>query len=190
MIGRLRGAIIHAKPSEIMIDVHGVGYLVSIPFSTFSALAGKTEVDLEIHTYVREDQIRLFGFHRHEEKELFEVLIHISGIGPSIALSVLSGITVEQLYEAVRGGDITRLVKIPGIGKSKAEKLIFELARKLKMKTPSGTATGTHSDDAVEALLSLGYDEKTSRGTVSTICAGNPDLPIEEIIKKSLVLLS
>ncbi|HNX59281.1 MAG TPA: Holliday junction branch migration protein RuvA [Spirochaetota bacterium] len=191
MIGKLTGTIISAKPSEVIIDVNGVGYRVSIPLSTFSSIAGKKQVSLDIHTHVREDQIRLFGFHRLEDRELFETLIQISGIGPSIALSLLSGMSSEELIESVRSGKTAALERIPGIGKSKAEKLIFELARKLKTKPViNSDSPRSEYDDAIEALMSLGFDEKRSAAAVKTATGGNDGIPLEEVIKKSLEMLS
>ena len=189
MIGKLTGTIISAKPSEVIIDVNGVGYRVSIPLSTFSAIAGKKQVSLDIHTHVREDQIRLFGFHRLEDRDLFETLIQISGIGPSIALSLLSGMNSEELIESVRSGKTAALERVPGIGKSKAEKLIFELARKLKTK-PVIDAPRSEYDDAIEALMSLGFDEKHSVAAVKTVTGGNDVISLEVVIKKSLEMLS
>jgi len=185
MIGKLTGTILNAKPSEILIDVHGVGFRVSIPFSTFSAIAGKKEASVYTHTHVREDQIRLFGFHRIEDRELFETLIQISGIGPSIALALLSGMSSEELIESVRSGKTGALERIPGIGKSKAEKLIFELARKLKTR-PAENSPKTTLDDAIDALVSLGFDEKKSIQAVKTATTDDKNLSIEDIIKNHL----
>ncbi|HEY1405316.1 MAG TPA: Holliday junction branch migration protein RuvA [Spirochaetota bacterium] len=189
MIGKLKGTLLYAKPSEVLIDVHGIGFRVSIPFSTYSSISGKNEIELDIHTHVREDQIRLFGFHRREDRELFETLIQISGIGPSIALALLSGMSSEELIEAVRSGKTHALERVPGIGKSKAEKIIFELARKLKTK-PAEQSSGTIQGDAVDALLSLGFDDKSSYRAVTAALRAKPESTVEDLVKKSLEILS
>jgi Holliday junction DNA helicase RuvA len=190
MIARINGKILSAKPSEVIIDIQGIGYRIAIPFSTYDRIAGKTEADLHVHTYVREDQIRLFGFSTSEEKDLFDKLIHISGIGPSVALAVLSGIGVDDLKNAIVSGDISALIHIPGIGKSKAEKLIFELARKFKVSSDISIPAGSVAGDAVRALMSLGYDEKSSRKSVDAALRDKPDAALESVIKKALAALS
>jgi holliday junction DNA helicase RuvA len=192
MIGRLRGRLLRIKPNEVTIDIHGIGFLVSVPFSTYSSIAHLEEADLFIHTHVREDQIRLFGFSSEQEKDLFEILIQISGIGPSIALSILSGIDPERLYDAVFSGNSASLVKIPGIGKSKAEKLIFELKRIFdrhgisERRSPLGTTT----NDAIDALISLGFSESVASQTVDKAYRENPDASLESLVKKALGILS
>lgn len=191
MIGKLKGTIDSIKPSEVLIDVNGVGYEVSIPFSTHTAILNETAISLFIHTHVREDQIRLFGFYTEEEKRLFEVLIQITGIGPSIALSVLSGIEPERLYDAVQNNNPAPLTVIPGIGKSKAEKLIFELKRKIKKPGQKGeTGASSAGNDAVEALVSLGFDERSANSAVDEILRGDPSCKIEHLIKNALRVLS
>lgn len=190
MIGKLKGTIDSIKPSEVLIDVSGVGYLVSIPFSTHTAILDAHQVSLYIHTHVREDQIRLFGFYTEEEKKLFEVLIQIPGIGPSIALSILSGIEPDRLYDAVQNNNPALLTAVPGIGKSKAEKLVFELKRKLKHRPAGGTAGSTAGSDAVEALVSLGFDERAAHAAVDEVLRGEPSCRVELLIKNSLRILS
>ena len=191
MIGKLKGTIDSIKPSEVLIDVGGVGYRVSIPFSTHRAILDAKQVVLYIHTHVREDQIRLFGFYTEEEKNLFEVLIQIPGIGPSIALSILSGIEPDRLYDAVQNNNPALLTAVPGIGKSKAEKLVFELKRKLKMKQTGGTTGPAAAEsDAVEALVSLGFDERAAHAAVQEVLRGEPSCRIELLIKNSLRILS
>ena len=192
MIGRLRGRLLRIKPNEVTIDIHGIGFLVSVPFSTYSSIAHLEEADLFIHTHVREDQIRLFGFSSEQEKDLFEILIQISGIGPSIALSILSGIDPERLYDAVFSGNSASLVKIPGIGKSKAEKLIFELKRIFERHgiSENRSLRGTITNDATDALISLGFSESVASQTVDKAFRGNPDASLESLVKKSLGILS
>lgn len=196
MIARLTGIIDELKPTEIILDVRGVGYFLQIPLSTFEEISGSEKVTLQVYTLHREDQFRLFGFHTEKEKELFSILLGISGIGPAMALSLLSGITVDGLIEAVQSENTTALVKIPGIGKSKAEKLIFEMKRKIKklekfslaaMDSPGGSEPFTRiRGEAVEALCSLGFDEKKSTQIVDTIRKENPDASLELLIRESL----
>lgn len=189
MIARLRGIIEDIKPTEIILDVNGVGYHVSIPLSTYDKISGQKEISLHIFTLHREDTMRLFGFYNEQEKALFSLLLNISGIGPSMALSILSGITAQELIEAVQSEDTAALVRIPGIGKNKAEKLIFELQRKSKnfaslsndqKKAPS------LKNDAIEALASLGFDEKKASSLIDRLLKENPDSSLEALVKQAL----
>src|SRR3954454_4208949 len=140
MIASLRGALLEKRPNQIIVDVQGVGYDVAIPVSTYSALPdnGK-EVTLRIHTHVREDAIALFGFVSGEEKMLFEKLIGVSGIGPKLAITVLSGLAATDLTNAIRSGDVQRLTRIPGIGKKTAERMVLELRDKVELAAGSPT---------------------------------------------------
>ncbi len=194
MIGRLRGIIAQIKPTEMILDVQGVGYRLFIPLSAYEAIqAEKGEVSLFVHTYLKEDQLKLFGFHDETSRNLFSMLINISGIGPSIALSILSGISIARLVESVKSENIAYLVKIPGIGKAKAEKLLFELKRKIrKLEEFTGGVTleSTVSNDAIDALVSLGFDEAKSRKAVIEISGSDGDREVESIIKEALRILS
>jgi Holliday junction DNA helicase RuvA len=189
MIAKLTGKIDDIKPTEIILDVNGVGYRLSIPFSTYENIHGKTEISLHVFTYHREDQFRLFGFFTEDEKTLFSILLNISGIGPSMSLSILSGITIPDLILAVKNEESATLVRIPGIGKAKADKLIFELKRKMKkleafsVKMPQKSS---FRNDAVEALISLGFDEAKSAAIVDKIIADNTDITIENLVKTAL----
>src|ERR1700722_7193470 len=132
MIGSLRGKLVEKRPNVVLIDVGGVGYEVIIPLSTFSSLGAlHSESTLLIHTHVREDQFSLYGFLTAREKQCFELLISASGVGPSLALKILSGMGIEDLVPAIRKGDIARLVLIPGVGKKTAERIVVELRDKL-----------------------------------------------------------
>ena len=192
MIAKITGKIDELKPTGIIIDVNGVGYCLSIPFSTYQKIKDESQCSLKVHTYVREDMLKLYGFYSEKELRFFEILIKISGIGPSMALSILSGISVDELTECVSLNDISRLVAIPGIGKTKAEKLIFELKRKLKsiINLNVNSDGNTTVKDAVEALVTLGYDEKKAALCVSSILKESKDIKIEDLIKKSLLILS
>jgi holliday junction DNA helicase RuvA len=193
MISKIKGVIDELKPTEVVIDVSGVGYGLSIPLPTYEKIQHSSETTLYVYTLHREDQFRLFGFHTEVEKNLFTILLDISGIGPAMALSILSGISINLLVEAVETENSGLLMKIPGIGKAKADKLIFELKRKLKkLKAFAGPIEErhTHKNDAVEALVSLGFDEAKAIRAVDEAVKNSPDLSIEAIIKNSLKILS
>jgi Holliday junction DNA helicase RuvA len=189
MIARLTGRIEDLKPAEVIMDVQGVGYHVFIPFSTYEKILSLERASLHIHTIHKEDQFRLFGFYTELEKRIFAVLLEVSGIGPSMALSVLSGMGIDEFIGAVRSGNADLLTKIPGIGKSKADKLVFELSRKAKKFEGLGVsrdAGGTVRRDAVEALASLGFDEKKVSQVVGEIMKESPDITLEKAVKESL----
>ncbi len=192
MIAKLTGRVEVLSPTEIIVDVNGVGYEISIPFSTFEKIENRKETSLYIHTLHKEDQFRLFGFITVHERDLFRTLLNINGIGPAMAISLLSGLSVERLVDAVKNQNSGILTKIPGIGKSKAEKLIFELSRKVKkLEQFSGTGEEHVSagNDAVEALMALGFEEQKSSKCVSEILKNNENMTIEELIKEALKIL-
>src|SRR3974377_2287169 len=133
MIGLLRGRLLEKRPNQVILDVGGVGYLVAVPLSTFAAMGElHGEVTLLIHTHVREDALALYGFLSAREKHLFELLLGASGVGPTLALKILSGMNVEELVPAIRTGDLARLTKIPGVGRKTAERMVVELKDKLE----------------------------------------------------------
>ena len=189
MIGKLHGKIEDLKVNSLIINVNGVGYSVVISFSTYESILNLEEVTLYIHTIHKEDTFKLYGFSTLEEKEIFSLLLGISGIGPSMALAILSGLSIGELINVIKESNISRLIKIPGIGKSKAEKLLFELNRKIK-KIEEFNASPVKSvsirNEAVEALVSLGFDEKRSGLMIDEIRKENPDAAIEFIIKSAL----
>ena len=194
MIGKLKGTVDEIKPTEMILDVNGVGYELAIPFSTYEKIQNEKLVTLYIHTIHKEDQFKLFGFYTKIEKDIFRSLINVSGIGPSIAISVLSGITPDRLIEAIKSQNPLLLTKIPGIGKAKAEKLVFELKRKLphleKISGYTGGEPHSKTSDAVDALIVLGFDEKLSLKCVNDIVKEKGDIGIEEIIKEALKMIS
>lgn len=193
MIAKLKGKIDELKPTELILDVNGVGYKLSIPFSTYEKIQGVEEISLFVYTLHKEDQFRLFGFNSEQEKHIFSTLLNISGIGPSMALSILSGISIDMLIEAVSTENISLLVKVPGIGKTKAEKLVFELKRKLKNienLSDKKAMAPSIKNDAVDALASLGFDEFKSMKIADEILRENPEISLEVLIKKSLQTLS
>jgi len=196
MIGFLRGKIIDKKPTSVLLDVQGVGYIVNVSLSTFDKLSAIGET-AELFTYlsVREDAMNLYGFFTAEEKAIFELLIGISGIGPKLALGILSGISGSELIEAIQAHDIPRIVTIPGIGKKTAERLIIELKDKIGSVVgvqTSGLSSEAYSvkGDAIAALLSLGYNNKKAEMAVAHILSQSPDLELEEIIKHALAGLN
>jgi Holliday junction DNA helicase RuvA len=163
MIAFLRGRLLEKHPNRVIVDVHGVGYDVQVPLSTFYA-AGEpgAEVGLRIHTHVREDALALFGFLTALEQVLFERLIGVNGIGPKLALAVLSGIEPGDLLGAVQRADVNRLTRIPGVGRKTAERIVLELKDKLAKEAalpgaPAATPGDVLRDDLVSALVNLGY---------------------------------
>lgn len=193
MIARLRGQVWEKLPPNIVvIDANGVGYEVEVPISTFSMLpAIKAEASLYIQQIVREDANLLYGFYTLEEKEAFRILIKVSGIGPKSAIVILSGLSVAELYEVIANEDVTRLTRVPGIGKKTAERLIVEL--KDKIKAVSMISSGDLLDmgpvhnpvnDAVLALTTLGY--KTSDAEKMIKKVAKPNMAVDELIKIAL----
>ncbi len=165
MIGSLRGKLIEKRPNQVLLEVGGVGYLVQIPLSTFTSLGPlHAESSLLIHTHVREDAFTLYGFLTAREKHCFELLISASGVGPSLALKILSGMGLDELIPALRKGDLAQLVKIPGVGRKTAERIVVELRDKLAaVDVPEAGKPATKSQlesDVSSALINLGYDER------------------------------
>lgn len=165
MIGSLRGKLTEKRPNQVLVDVGGVGYLVFVPLSTFAGLPPlHSETSLLIHTHLREDQIALYGFLTAREKHFFELLISASGVGPSLALKILSGMSIDELVPAIRSGNLGELVRIPGVGKKTAERIVVELRDKLAgMETPAAGKAATKSQleaDVASALENLGYDAR------------------------------
>jgi holliday junction DNA helicase RuvA len=181
MIAHLRGRLLSKTPNQAIIECAGVGYDITISVATFSALpAENAETALHIHTHVREDQIALFGFSETQEKRLFEKLLTISGIGPKLAITVLSGIAADRLVTAIRSGDHATLTRIPGIGKKTAERVVLELKDKLddlatSIPTSSGTHHGPAGDDALSALVNLGYPRPIAQKAIETAIAKDPE---------------
>src|SRR5438477_5154210 len=173
MIAHLRGRLIARHPNQAIVDAAGVGYDVVISVPTFSELPSLgSEVSLHIHTHVREDQIALYGFLRPEEKELFEKLITVSGIGPKLAITILSGMPADDMVNAIRGSDVARLTKIPGIGRKTAERMVLELRDKLPSAEPGqiseAVATSPVEEDVLSALLNLGYQRASAERALAS----------------------
>ena len=166
MIGQLSGRLEDKRPNQVLVDVSGVGYLVQIPLSTFAALGElHAEVTLLIHTHVREDALSLYGFLTAREKQFFEMLISASGVGPALALRILSGISVEELVPAIRAGDLARLTRVPGVGKKTAERIVVELRDKMMAVEEQAAQPTTRAGlegDVISALVNLGYDPRAA----------------------------
>lgn len=188
MIGYLKGKIISSKPTHILLDVNGVGYMIKISINTFERISGKDTVSLFIYTNVKEDAITLFGFYSEAEKEMFELLISINGVGPKSALSLLSGISTDDLRQAIITNNIERIVAVPGIGRKTAERLILELKNKVRDIKEEGISPAKPSlqKEAVAALTTLGYNLASSEKAVNKILSELPNSSLEELIKRSL----
>lgn len=196
MIGLLRGRLLEKRPNQVILDVGGVGYLVAVPLSTFAALGElHDEVTLMIHTHVREDALALYGFLSAREKHLFELLLGASGVGPTLALKILSGMNVEELVPAIRGGDLVRLTKIPGVGRKTAERMVVELKDKLDAVTveevkPAATSPAGIEADVKSALINLGYDERTADSAVAEAKHQGSAKNFEQLLRVTLTVLS
>ena len=195
MISQLRGTLLEKAPSRLTVDVGGVGYDVLVPLSTFYVVGETGDgVTLRVHTHVREDVIALYGFATALEHDLFERLIAISGVGPRMALAVLSGIEPAELIKAVRGQDVARLTAIPGIGKKTAERIILELKDRLPAAMAAGqpAAVATPEDrlrtDLLSALLNLGYQRPAAEKAIEKVTADG-STGFEQALKMTLRLL-
>ncbi len=188
MIGFLKGKIISSKPTKIILDVNGVGYLINISINTFEKINDKEIVSLFIYTSVKEDSITLFGFFSESEKEMFELLITVNGIGPKLALNILSGIRVDELKDSIQNSDVSRIIAIPGIGRKTAERLVLELRIKVDHIVEEGGVEIPFSlkNESIAALTTLGYNQKTAEKAVRDVLAEEANISIEELIKKAL----
>ncbi|MEW6480526.1 MAG: Holliday junction branch migration protein RuvA [Pseudomonadota bacterium] len=191
MIGKLTGVLLEKNPPQILIDCHGVGYEVDVPMSTFYNLPASGEkVSLLTHFVVREDAQILYGFGSAAEREAFRQLIKVSGVGPRTALAVLSGLSVAELAQAVTAQEAGRIVKVPGIGKKTAERLLLELKGKLGAELPmtgGAAAVGDAAADIQQALMALGYSEKDAAAALKALPAG---VGVSEGIKLALRALA
>ncbi len=194
MIAQLAGALAYKSPEHLVVDVHGVGYQVLVSLNSFYRLPEPDQpVRLFIHTHVREDALQLYGFVDREEKELFLLLTSVSGIGPRLALNILSGTPSHELLDALEAGDLVRLVAIPGVGKKTAERLVLELRDKIKLVRVARAdgerpATGLEAE-AVSALVNLGYRRnEAERAVKAAVAAGASE--IEAVIRTALKRVS
>jgi len=197
MIAQLRGRILRKSPQDVVVDVAGVGYRVLIPVSTFYRLGDQgSETSLRIHTHVREDALQLFGFESAAEQALFERLIEVAGVGPKLAVNILSGIEAPELAAALRGSDLARLTRIPGVGKKTAERLVLELRDKMPAVSTTSepahaaSASGATKDDLLSALANLGYSRGEVEKGVDRALKEEPDGRFEDLLRRSLRVLS
>ena len=199
MIAHLRGRLLSKKPNRVIIEAGGVGYDVLIPVSTFYELGEvETEVSLHVYTYVREEAFSLYGFRTAREKSLFEKLLGVAGVGPKLAVTLLSGLEIEDLVAAIRKGEIARLTSIPGVGRKTAERLIVELREKLatfaaeETERPAAATLqpGSAEDDVLSALMNLGYARPAAESALREARAANPSGEFENWLRGSLRLLA
>jgi Holliday junction DNA helicase RuvA len=194
VIARLHGRLFEKQPNRIVVDVSGVGYDVFVPLSTFYALGEPgADVSLRIHTHVREDALMLYGFATALEQDLFERLIGISGIGPKLALSVLSGLEPAELMRAIERGDVAKLTGIPGVGKKTSERIVLELKDRLPRAHPAIAAadeavspSSLVRDDVLSALVNLGYHRPLAEKSVAAALKAAPDGGFERTLKQAL----
>jgi Holliday junction DNA helicase RuvA len=195
MIAHLRGKLLAKHPNQAIVETAGVGYDVTISVPTFSDMpAVGAEVALHIHTHVREDLIALYGFLRPSEKLLFEKLITVSGIGPKLAITILSGMAADEMVGAIRGNDIARLTRIPGIGKKTAERMVLELRDKLPEAGPASMpavpAMNATEEDVLSALVNLGYQRPAAEKALAAATKGNKASSFDAMFRDALASLS
>jgi Holliday junction DNA helicase RuvA len=195
MIAHLRGSLLAKHPNQAIVEAAGVGYDVTISVPTFSDLpATGADVALYIHTHVREDQIALYGFLRPSEKLLFEKLITVSGIGPKLAITILSGMAADEMVGAIRGNDIARLTRIPGIGKKTAERMVLELRDKLPEPGPSSAPTvppmNAMEEDVLSALVNLGYQRAAAEKALALITKTRKSASFDSLFRDALATMS
>jgi Holliday junction DNA helicase RuvA len=199
MISHLRGTLLEKHPNQVIVDVHGVGYEVTIPVSAFSSLPETgAAVQLHIHTHVREDTLALFGFLSASDKALFEKLIAVSGIGPKLAVAALSGLTTADLAAAIRGGSVEQLVRIPGVGRKTAERMVLELRDKLDLlglpARADGAATprsafGSTEEDVISALMNFGASRASAEAAISKARSANESNEFDPLFRRALKLV-
>ena len=195
MIAHLHGKLLAKHPNQVVVETGGVGYDVTISVPTFSELPGVgSEVALHIHTHVREDLIALYGFLRPAEKHLFEKLITVSGIGPKLAITILSGMAADEMVGAIRSNDVGRLTRIPGIGKKTAERMVLELRDKLPAQrvgeVAAAPAMSAVEEDVLSALMNLGYQRATAERAVLAVTKNGRGGPFETMFREALAVLS
>ncbi len=194
MIAQIRGRLLRKQPQEAVVDVSGVGYRVTIPLSTFYRIGEPgAEVTLLTHTHVREDALALFGFLTAVEQTLFERLIGVSGVGPKLAVSILSGIEAPELAQALRSSDLARLTRIPGVGKKTAERLVLELKDKMQdvsAEAEAEAAPGGAADDIVSALLHLGYSRPEAERAAERAMREHGESRFEDLLRFALQAVS
>ena len=201
MIALISGKIVYKGISHVIVDVQGVGYRIFIPLTTFYELpeAGQT-ITLHVHTNVKQDAINLFGFYTVQERDLFQLMISVSGIGPKMSMNILSGISAQELLRAISGGNVGKLVNIPGVGKKMAERLILELKEKVIKKmmleeTPAADdqhkANEIIMEDALSALVNLGYKSNVAKDALDkALRSSDEEMGMDKLLKKTLKILA
>lgn len=195
MIAHLRGKLLTKHPNQAIVETGGVGYDVTISVPTYSDLpAVGGEVALHVHTHVREDMIALYGFLLSSEKRLFEKLITVSGIGPKLAITILSGMAADEMVNAIRGNDIARLTRIPGIGKKTAERMVLELRDKMTIEKageiPAAPAMSPIEEDVLSALMNLGYQRAAAEKALAAVSKNGKSGPFDGMFREALAILS
>ncbi len=190
MIALLRGRLFEKRPNQVIVDVNGVGYSVSIPVSCFSQLPNRgSEVQFHIYTHVREDALSLYGFLTEKEKALFEKLISVSGIGPRLAITLLSGLSADELTAAIRRGDVQRLVRVPGVGRKTGERLVLELREKMPEVEVQGAAPAELEDEVISALLNLGCARPAAQAAVEKARSNGAAREFESLFRAALQIV-
>lgn len=193
MIAHLRGRLLAKHPNQAIVEAAGVGYDVVISIPTFSDLpAVGSEVGLHIHTHVREDALALYGFLRPAEKTLFEKLITVSGIGPKLAITILSGMPADEMIGAIRGNDIPKLTRIPGIGRKTAERMVLELRDKLQtfVEVPTALPVSAVEEDVISALVNLGYQRSAAERALAVASRNGKGGAFDTLFRAALAALS
>ena len=197
MIGWMRGRVIHREPTQVILDVHGVGYRVHVPLHVTSELVPDATLELFVYTHVTEGQIALFGFPNREEQRTFEHLLKIQGVGPRLALSILSHLKPPELIRVIAGKNSRKLTSIPGIGKKTAERVLLELAAWAEHEVATGSVEGgvhpvpapvpqERLEETIRALVVLGYKRREVESQVYRLLSQSPDLPAEELVRRVL----
>jgi len=198
MIAQVRGHLVQKSPGSVIVEVHGVGYQLFVSLNTFYDLPGSEQiVKLHTHTHVRDDLLQLYGFSTLLEKELFQILIGVTGIGPKLAVNILSGISPPELVRALSSGNMGRLLSVPGIGRKTAERMLLDLqekARKIELRTTFPRMDQRPADemaeDVVSALVNLGYKKSQAEKAVENALRKAPEMTLEKVLKASLAALS
>jgi len=191
VIAYLRGKLLEKDPARVVVDVNGVGYEVFVPLTTSSVLPDRgADVAIDIHTHVREDVIALYGFSTRRERAIFEKLMTISGIGPKLAMTILSGGSVDDLVDAIKRNDLPRLTSIPGVGKKTAERIVVELRDKLQDFTVLVSEKTTTESDVLSALENLGYNRVLAESAMRRALDGEREAPFDVLFKRSLQILT
>ena len=195
MIAHLRGRLLSKHPNQAIVETAGVGYEITISVPTFSELpATGGEVALHIHTHVREDALALYGFLRQSEKQIFEKLLSVSGIGPKLAITILSGMPADEMAGAIRNNDVAKLTRIPGIGKKTAERMVLELRDKMPKEmfgeAAALPAISPAEEDVLSALVNLGYQRAAAERALATVSRNGKTQPFDVLFRQSLAALS